>query len=660
MRTAAQKYIDAGLSIIPCDKLKGPLGEWTPNIARVLQLSEMAYGFGRPEFAKIGMICGAVSGGVEVIDIDTKYDLTGTLYADYKKAINAEAPGLLKKLVVQQTVSGGYHFIYRCSKIEGNKKLASRPATETELKVKKEKQKSFLETRGEGGFIVVDPSEGYKVIYGDLLNIQEITPAERDTLITVAHEFDLIVPAVIPIRKNQLNGQAKFGLSPFEDYNDRGDIVSLLERSGWSIKKQNAKNIFFLRPGGEGKWSATYAHELKIFYCFTSSSEFEVNKGYNHSQVLTILNFNGDYSACSKWLLSEGYGEKTGRPDQLKAPKKEFSKALEFLASEQEMNDYIARVRNNTFQMGKPTGINKLDEYLLFKPAQLTICNGHDNVGKSLVSWYLDVLSALFHGWKHGIASAENKIGGIKKKIMELYTGVPVKEMTDRQFTMAEAFFKKHFFLVANDDLYSPEDVLAMARVLVEVHGINQFLIDPYNSLIREATNFHEYDYKAVSEMRLFTKQTGCGIFVNCHAVTESLRKVYGKESPLMGYPMPPGKADTEGGGKFSNKADDFITVHRLVEHPEQWPVTEIYVRKVKETETGGRPTPYQNPVKLLMNKNGCGFTETTQGQDPIKEYWFKLQHPDQVQISLPPNTSFDTEPQRIAEPRVIDNEDPF
>ena len=36
--------------------------------------------------------------------------------------------------------------------------------------------------------------------------------------------------------------------------------------------------------------------------------------------------------------------------------------------------------------------------------------------------------------------------------------------------------------------------------------------------------------------------------------------------------------------------------------------ISEIHVRKIKEVETGGRPTPIEQPIKLRMTKNNIGF----------------------------------------------------
>ncbi len=68
--------------------------------------------------------------------------------------------------------------------------------------------------------------------------------------------------------------------------------------------------------------------------------------------------------------------------------------------------------------------------------------------------------------------------------------------------------------------------------------------------------------------------------------------------------------------------------------------VTEVHVRKVKDTETGGRVTPIDNPVKFEMYRGGTAFLERLEigGQptDPIQA-WHNKQQPTQQKIELPP-----------------------
>ena len=618
----ACEYTQIGISIIPVDNTNQPIGKWKD--AQNTRLDPKThYGFKQTTFYGIGVVAGKISGNMEIIDVDCKYDLTGTLFEDYKKSISQINPSLLKKMVVERTRNKGYHLIYKCETIEGNKKLANRPATEEEKKIKKEKEKVLIETRGEGGFFAVAPSPGYEIIYGSIDKINTITPEERDVLFNCARTFTTVVDPIVEPRKTKDKTDYSGLKSPFEDFNDRGDIVEYLLAEGWTETGKHGESIMLLRPGGEKKWSADYHTEKKLLYVFTQSSEFEANKAYNHSQVLATLKFNKDFSATAKFLLDNGFGERRNS-NNYEAPKIKITSNCEFLADPKEMDAYLKSLRDGTFVMGQKTNIPELDEYFRFKTAQLVVVNGMDNVGKSSVIWYMGVLSAIYYNWKWAILSAENKIGGIKRKLIEFYLCQHIKDITEDDFQKSSKWVDEHFFIIANDELYSYKELLSMSRILFDKYGINYCLIDPYNALIRDSENFHEHDYRAVSDMRLFIKQTGCGIYLNCHAVTNSLRREYPKDHKYNGFPYPPGKADTEGGGKFANKADDFITCHRLTQHPQEWMVMQLHIRKIKEMETGGRPTPIDEPVLIEMVPGGYGFQSVNSQCNPVLNYWGK------------------------------------
>ena len=88
------------------------------------------------------------------------------------------------------------------------------------------------------------------------------------------------------------------------------------------------------------------------------------------------------------------------------------------------------------------------------------------------------------------------------------------------------------------------------------------------------------------------------------HGNTDALRKVFAKGHDFEGYPMPLVSADIEGGGKFVNRCDNFIVLHRMTQHKELWMQTEWHITKVKNTKTGGKPTYKQNPVIFEAQKN--------------------------------------------------------
>jgi hypothetical protein len=599
----------------------------------------------------VGLVCGALSKNVEVIDIDLKYDVTGNLFARYKKLINEIDPSLLKKLVVQKTRSGGYHFIYRCSVIKGNLKLAQRRITDEE-KIKElsdlkkqfpnekeevllkriSKVKVLLETRGEGGYVVCYPSKGYELVFGDYYSINEITPEQRDTLHNIARQFNEVMEEYRPVKYE--NRQKLKGISPFEDYNNRGDVISLLEKHGWKIVKRQGNKTLVLRPGSTtSQTSGNFDHDKNWFSVFTTSSEFEPMQAYQPYAVYAVLECNKDFQLASKKLYDEGYGDRkeVEREINAKVPSRIslIDSDYSFVAKPDDYEEYLQQVRTGTLPMGLTTGMPEMDKHFLFKQGNMVIVNGIDNVGKTKVILFLAMLSALFHGWKWIIYSSENTLGNVIRTLIEFYTGKKLDKVNDSLYKEAKDFVEKHFtILKADEALFNYRDIINMTKKLLNKQQYNSCLIDPYNSLKIELTNSsklntHEFHYEAISELKMYGLKEKFGWYINMHAVTSAIR-----QKDADGYPSPPNKEDTEGGGKFSNKADEFLTVHRRTQHPTEWMITDVYVRKVKEWETGGKPTPINQPIRLKMNNVGVGFSELNEfGHqfDPINSWKSKL-----------------------------------
>ena len=97
--------------------------------------------------------------------------------------------------------------------------------------------------------------------------------------------------------------------SPFSDYDQRGDVLQLLKRHGWKIVKSTVEKTYLQRPGDtEHFTSGDYNHKLGLFGVFSTSTEFEVGKGYRPYAVYTILECEGNFRLAAKRLLKEGYG----------------------------------------------------------------------------------------------------------------------------------------------------------------------------------------------------------------------------------------------------------------------------------------------------------------------------------------------------------------
>ena len=292
-------------------------------------------------------------------------------------------------------------------------------------------------------------------------------------------------------------------------------------------------------------------------------------------------------------------------------------------------DDYLASVRNGTLKQGLGIGC-RLDNYLRFKYGSFNLIMGQANVGKTdWIIWYMVALTNK-HKINWLIFSSENSVGSLKTKIIQYWTGKDLSKLTDEEFNRANFKMNQYFKFIDTDVLYTADDLL---KVFEE--NKDQFdgaIIDPYNSLLLpKMVNQHSYDYEMASKIRLFCKRFKKTIYILAHAVTESLRKTHDKSHRYAGLPQPPNEADIEGGGKWANRADDFIVIHRYKAHESEWMITHVHVKKIKETETGGKPTFLDDPVHCYKYFNTFMVNQV----DPIADM-------EKKEAPLPVNKNFD------------------
>lgn len=314
---------------------------------------------------------------------------------------------------------------------------------------------------------------------------------------------------------------------------------------------------------------------------------------------------------------------------------------MSFISSDDEDMSWISDYAEGKIQIGLSTGDPKMDEHFRYKK-DFTIINGHSNIGKTTFALYMLVNSALRHDWKWLIYSSENKTASIKMRLMEMATDVPVKQMTYMQRKEAFKWVNNHFTIVSNNDVYSYIDLIMFCEKVTSEQHIDGFFIDPYNSLKIEMTNnrnvgTHEYHYEAASELLTYSKRKDIAIWLNAHAVTEAQR-MKGDD----GLPIAPFAEQTEGGGKFVNRCDNFLTFHRKIQHPEPHmrKTMEFHVRKIRETETGGSPTSYMEPILFEMNATKTGFTNS-RGKLMFESFGSGAPKQEEIFLDLSPEYAF-------------------
>ena len=223
-QTAASQYLEHGYSPIPLvSGQKRPLlKDWTKYKENTIEDLNLF------TTDSLGLVCGY--NGLEVLDIDAKH-FTGNEFEEYIELLEANGPGILAKMVIQQTPSGGFHFLYRCEVIEGNQKLAKNEAKEV-----------TYETRGIGGQVAAWPTPGYK-LETKASAIQWITPEERDILLSCARELDKTPKVEITYTAPKQSFNDSEELTPWADYNSKVDCLTILQSRGWTIVREDSKYV---------------------------------------------------------------------------------------------------------------------------------------------------------------------------------------------------------------------------------------------------------------------------------------------------------------------------------------------------------------------------------------------------------------------------------
>lgn len=300
MITAFKKYKEAGFACLPTakDKLPAiPKGEsWLMGWNNEAEY-EKSFG--------LAIVCGQLSGGLECIDFDNHFGDAKQVMSDFLQIEEVKEIYQKYKLPIQSTTSGGYHLLYRCTVNEGNQKLASRPKYDPSTR--KNKKDVLIETRGQGGYFCIDPTPGYKFVRNDVFKTKNITPLEREILLSACKSFEAFVEVKPREEENKDLPGNIFNHSP----ESATEMVWALKKAGWNETKEG----YWLRPGKKKGISATLGKVAPgIFYNFSSSSDpFELNHAYSAFQVVTLLEYNGNFKEFAK-VLAQRYNVKKEQP----------------------------------------------------------------------------------------------------------------------------------------------------------------------------------------------------------------------------------------------------------------------------------------------------------------------------------------------------------
>ena len=291
---------------------------------------------------------------------------------------------------------------------------------------------------------------------------------------------------------------------------------------------------------------------------------------------------------------------------------------LSFLSDNRLDEDYIRRYRAGLIPMGKPFGYEDMDKYLMLKEGEFMATLSHSHTGKTTVNLWLIFLSALKYDWCWVIYTGENRVASVKMRLIEFYVGQKINGMPEDFFQQGIKFVNERFFFINNDNMHDYMEILAYTESVSKFHAIKGVLVDPVNALKIGKANKYDHEMEMYTNMLLFTKRTNITIFLSIHTRTQAQRERTKDGNQMMPFP-----ADADGGAVLYNKTDIFLTMNRNIQDKETWMITEIYVNKMRNKESGGDVTPKGEAIKIKMSK-GVEFTDEY-GNLPFERDYLKM-----------------------------------
>lgn len=301
-----------GISVVPIrtDGTKHPaLSGWHVYQKRRASSMEIERWFASGE-PGLAFVTGSVSGNLEALDFDDRRIFDAWLTRVHENPTLASLYEQVSWGYLEATPGGGRHLLYRCDTTAGNQKLASRSHGE--------RRETLIETRGEGGLIIVAPSRGrvhpsgrsYTLLRGEVSSIRTITPHQREMLFEAARFFDTLPPVALralpPSKRRPFGGES---LQPGNLFNQQASWEEVLLPHGWQRVRTISGEGYWRRPGkrGPGISATTNHHGHDLLYVFSTSTVFACEQGYTKFRAYAWLNHQGDFSAAARDLARRGY-----------------------------------------------------------------------------------------------------------------------------------------------------------------------------------------------------------------------------------------------------------------------------------------------------------------------------------------------------------------
>jgi hypothetical protein len=259
-------------------------------------------------------------GGSECLEFESRDTYDDFIELAYESGLG-ELVDRIRTGYEEFTPGGGVHWLYRCDVVGSNTKLASRPRPTPE---NPHPVKTLIETRGQGGYVIIAPSNGrvhptggaYKLVSGGLGLMTTIYRDEREALFALARSFDEMAMAPDPDPVWDMRAGMKAPVTgvwpevdktPGDDFTERTSWEEILEPADWVKVFTRGEVTYWRRPGKDHGISATTGH-CKGLKVFTTSTSFKTVGTYTKLGAYTALKHAGNFTAAIKKLAEQGYG----------------------------------------------------------------------------------------------------------------------------------------------------------------------------------------------------------------------------------------------------------------------------------------------------------------------------------------------------------------
>lgn len=287
----------------------------------------------------LGVICGKSSGNLEMLEFEGRAMAEGWDTRFTELVANYGLTELWQRIAggyLEFSPSGGIHLLYRVSDhaVGSNEVFARRPETDEEMAARPwtkadEKRgcqarlaKTMIETRGQGGYTVVAPTEAvchelnkpYVLACGSPETVAAITWDEREKIANVAAELSTWVPLVTEWGGSSTGRVKRSGGPAGMAYAAEHEWADILGEEGWELSGTHNGDDSWLHPLATSKRSAlTTDNTLTVF---SSSTVFGTadDGGFvsvGKFEAYAVFNHDGDFTAAELALRAAGYGDYT-------------------------------------------------------------------------------------------------------------------------------------------------------------------------------------------------------------------------------------------------------------------------------------------------------------------------------------------------------------